>query len=172
MFKESEYARLRALLPIDSQQIGEELVKHPQILLETLEYVVQASSRMEAYAADHKIAVTIEAAKIREVLVNNRKRAETEILAEALLCEEAQAALGTMQDAKADLSYWQALAESMRAKLSAMKRIAELVCSGYMTTGSAYAYPADSVAAARSARHDAEARRNAPPPRVRPTPTP
>lgn len=152
MFKEAEYAAIRANLRIDPQRLGDELVEHPDTLLKVLECVIQSSTHLEAATQDHRIQLAIVAAELREQLRNGRKPTEDAIKAEAPLDDRVVEAARDMSDARADHSYWQALAEAMRAKLSAMKRISDLTVSGYMTTGTAYA--PDARAALAQARRE------------------
>lgn len=166
MFREKDYARLRAKLHIDQRQLGEELIEFPQLLLEVCEITVEAVGRKDDADAAYKIAVAVAAAELRDALVNGKKRTETEIAACAPMDEAARAAAVDAADAKADLSYWSALGESMRAKQSSMKRLSDLTVSGYISTGSAYG-PRGEPAAETDARRAelAEARRAHPPQR-------
>jgi hypothetical protein len=135
MYQSKKYARLRAELHVDPMAIGEELVRFPMVLLEACETAAEALRARDRAAFDHKTAIAVAAAELRQELgANGKPRSESSITSEAPLAEAALEAHGIWEEASASASYWVALVEAMRAKQSSLKRLADLTLSGYLTT--------------------------------------
>ena len=156
MFAEKEFIRLRELLAIEKRDISEELVRFPQILMEVHEHAVKAGIRHDEAHQSHKMELAIAAGRMRLELINGKKRPETEIASEAPLQENAISAALAASDARADLSYWQALADSMKAKQSSLKYMTELITSGFLSSSAGYASGQRGGAAADYAQSRAE----------------
>lgn len=141
MFRSADYARLRSVLRTDKHNLDGELIEMPQWLIEVSEICTQAVIRKDEADGIYKTSVAIAAAELRSMLSEGgKKKPETEIAAEAPLQEAPQQAAANAADAKADLAYWMALGEALRAKHSSMKRLVDLAIFGYIgaAAGSAY----------------------------------
>jgi hypothetical protein len=99
----------------------------------------------------HKLILAGVQADMRTQNIAGRKLSEALILAESPMDESVIQAQLAVSDAKASVSYWQALESGIKARGSSLKRLAELTMSGYLAPSSSYQRDRDALAQARQA---------------------
>lgn len=153
MHKEREYIRLRSSLAIDPLALNEELVEFPMLLMDCCEIAGECLRERDRCDMAYKTALALAAAELREEpLQNGKARSEAAVSSEAPLQEGPQEAMAALEQAKANLSYWNALVDAMKAKQSSLRRMCDLHVSGYMSSASAVEDARREMAEARRAK--------------------
>ena len=128
------YEALSKRLFIDELRLDEEIIELPQLLQDVNEFVASATHERDKAQYDLKLTTADVSREIRAESATSTKRpTEAAIETEIVLNERVQQATITYENAKYVLARWQALSESVRAKGYALKNIADLVVSGFIT---------------------------------------
>jgi len=136
MYAIEAYSRLKSRLAIDKLRVEDELMETPSMVQEAAEHTGEAIQIRDAL----KHALDIATAEgMRELRLGEEKLSDKKMEAEVMLLPSVQEAQVALEDAKRDAFIWSALCDSMRDKSSALRRIAEMIVSGYMTSSSVYA---------------------------------
>lgn len=135
MINEKQYAELRQRLAIDKMRLDDELMQTPMLLQTASELAADASALRDAAKLDYDITCAKAARRIR---ASDEKVSESKVAAVLMLEKDVQEAQQTLDDTKRDMAYWQSLADAMREKASLLRRIAELIVSGYLTQNTVY----------------------------------
>ena len=140
MFQEELYTSLRACVIIDAMQLTEELIQQPMLLLSASESAADIIQLRDACKNALDIA-NAEAARLLRTAVDDNGKAYSEqrILSMTPLNPKVQEAAAELEEARHSVAYWQALVDAFTEKGSALRRIAELTTSGYITQASTYA---------------------------------
>ena len=166
MYKESLFSRLRKSLLIREDTISQELAEHPMLLMDATEACASAISIKDGAESALKLATAQAAAELRAENIGDddrpKYRSEAAITSELPMQAIVQTALIDLDSAKYDAALWMGLVESMRAKQSSLKRIADMATAGYISVGanSSYSKDRDDLHQARQA---ASTRRRPPP---------
>ncbi len=153
MYRERDYVRLRDSLRIEPLRLDQELVEFPMLLMDACEIAGECLRARDAAEAEYKTALSLAAAELREEpLQSGKQRSEAAVASEAPLQDGPLEAHERLMDAKANLSYWNGLVDSMRAKQSSLRRLCDLHVSGYMTGSSVVADARRDMADARRAK--------------------
>lgn len=173
MYKEREFTQLRGQLIVNEARLSQELAEHPMVLMEVAEHCAGAISNKDRADAAVKLAMAQAAAELRVENIGEtnspKYRSAAAVTAELTSHEYVVEATAFADTAKYEAALWIGLAEGMRAKGSSLKRIAELITSGYMVASSNASYATGSYdasrdelntarRAAREAQEDARAR--------------
>lgn len=136
-FKPENYIWLRRRLPIDTMDLGQEISDMPTLVQEAGEITSQAIEIREAAKEDVDRVIAQEADKLRNApRPSGKARSETGIASEVFLSPLLESAQKELRVARLDASLWQTLTESMRRKDSAIRVIADLLNSGFLTSSS------------------------------------
>ena len=136
-FQREKYVWLRGKLYLDLLMIDEELIQIPSLIQEAGEMTSTAIEIREA-AKDDLDKTTAQVADTLRCTPNpkGKDRSESTIQSElplSPLIEEKKKAYG---NARHDAALWSTLTESLRRKDSAIRVVADLLNSGFLTTSS------------------------------------
>lgn len=130
------YLRLRGQINIDQMQIAEELLQSADLIMTCAEHCAMAMAERDVKAADLKVVAAKQAASYRKRLVGGKARSETEIKSLVEGDDAVAAATEEYETARLSAALWSALVNAAQAKHSALKRAAEMIVTGYLTTTS------------------------------------
>ena len=138
-YKAHEYVWLRNKLQLDLCNIDDEIMEIPSLIQQSGELTSTAIEIRESAKDDYER----EKAKAADILRNThdpdgKKRSETAIQSQLLLSDNVDKAGKELSKARVDAALWQSLTEAFRSKNSAIRVVADLVNSGYLTTSSIY----------------------------------
>ena len=134
---ERNYMLLRARLRFDPMRLNEELIEHPMVLQEACEACVEAIKQRDQLN-NYLSFVEAEVSEQLRPAPDGKWRSETMVKSMLPNQPKIMDATVRLEDAKALAGRWTALVESLRAKGSSLKRMAELITVGYMTSNSVY----------------------------------
>lgn len=149
MYGAERYKELKQHLRIDKLRLDDELMECPVYLQAASEYAVEAMGLRDVAKHELDVATANEARLMR---IADDKISEAKITNQMPLRPKVQEAQRKLDDCKLDAGHWSALAESMREKASLLRRMAELIVSGYLTQTSAYDERREEMAEARKFR--------------------
>jgi hypothetical protein len=132
MIQRDLYERCRAAVPIDLHALTEELIRHPQLVLDAndgLSDAADAQAKASAYLGVVKAQV---ASMLREQGIEGKQVSDTRITAELPHQEDVVAAKEAEIAAERDKRLWDSVVSAVIAKGSSLKRLAELTVSGYL----------------------------------------
>jgi hypothetical protein len=129
---DERFEQLKEKLHIDMAAMDQELVELPQFIQEVSEWVAGALSRRDQANNDLKLAMADEADRMRNS--ETKKPSEKQIEADVLLTKSVRDATIKLENAKYQLSLWQGLMDSARAKSDAIQVLGKLWIAGYVTT--------------------------------------
>lgn len=143
MLNETAYRRLRGKLGIDQLRIDEELMEQPGLVMEAAENLAEALQIRDNCKHRLDIITATEAMRLREVPVSDdgkapKKRTESQVMEEKSLAASVEEANSELELAKYDLALWNGLFDALKEKSSSLKRVAELLISGYLTPAQVY----------------------------------
>lgn len=144
MIFETEYMALRRRVPTDKARLEEEILETPMLLLEASEHAAAAIQIRDGTKQDLDRITSEVAQELRE---SDAKASEQRVLSLLPSQEKVVVAAAALDEAKHDAAVWQALATAFSEKASLLRRIAELVTSGY----SSLVPPRDPSSATRAA---------------------
>jgi len=146
MFQQESYSRLKTYLAIDPLRLDEALMQTPSILQEVAENTADALQIRDAAKNDLEVATSRAKDQIRIALTDNGK-APSEQKVDSMVPSHSQVIQYTSayESAKRDALLWQFLVDHMKEKSSTLRRIAELITSGYMSANSAYTQRRDEI---------------------------
>lgn len=128
------YRKLRADIRIDQMRVADELMESPDLVMTCAEHCANANAVRDEKAGNVKVVTAQRAASYRKRLVNGKARSETEIKSLVEGDEAVSNAIADYEQSRLDAALWTALVNAAQLKHSALKRVAEMIVSGYLTT--------------------------------------
>lgn len=132
MFEAAHYDELKTKLFTDPMRLDEELVQHPMLLMEAIEFTT-ISMRVRDAAKNDLDTVTAEATvRLRQPERDGKMPSEAKISSLVPLDPFLAAARDEYEEAKADCALWSGLVDAFRQKGSSLKHYAELTVAGFL----------------------------------------
>lgn len=128
-----KFQALKEKLRPDPTNMDQELIEIPDFIQEISEHTAKALQRRDMANNDLKLATAEGMAHLRGIDVNGKKPSEAQITSEVVLDKIVRRAAIELEDAKYELSLWQGLMESARAKSEALQTLSKLWMAGYLT---------------------------------------
>jgi hypothetical protein len=155
---ETKFESLKERLRIDVHDLDNELVHLPTYIEEISEFVAKALTMRDAANNDLKLVMAEESERLRRIEEGGKKPTEKQIEADVLISRKVRDATLHLEDAKYQLSLWQGLMESARAKSDAIQVYAKLWIAGYVTSNSVTQSAREELAARRAERPELKRR--------------
>lgn len=138
-YKPHEYVWLRRRLTLDLCNIDDEIMEIPSLIQQAGELTSTAIELRELAKEDYER----EEAKAADILrttpdTKGKQRSETAIQSEIPLSDDVKASLVELSRCRLDAALWQSLTEALRSKNSAIRVVADLLNSGFLTSSSIY----------------------------------
>lgn len=150
------YRKLRDAIRIDQMRVSDELMESADLVMTCAEHCAMAMALRDEKAADVKVVSAQRAAVYRKRLVNGKARSETEIKSLVEGDEQVAATTQIYEEARLSAALWSALVNAAQLKHSALKRVAEMIVSGYLTTPSIVGNRRKELNEARTKRRERE----------------
>jgi hypothetical protein len=133
-FKPEEYVWLRSRIGIDQLRIDEEVIELPTLIQKAAEFTASAIELREVSKEEVQRAQAQVADQLRQTLTPNKKhRSETMIASEIYLSSYLQGKMEEHSKARLDAALWGSIVEALRSKNSAIRVIADLLNTGFIT---------------------------------------
>lgn len=138
MHNEEHYERLRQALRIDPMRIDEDLIELPPLLQEAGEFTAEAARARDRAEFNLKTTLAEVADAIRTDPDRPKQPSEAEIDKRLPMDKEVIDAQEKLVTAKYEFSMWMSVVEGLRSKGDSLKTTANLIVSGYVSSGAAY----------------------------------
>ena len=155
IFNEEGYARLRARLRADPQKLTDELIEQPALMQDAAENAADAIQIRDAAKNTLSVEISNAAGRLRLLLDDNNKpfseaKINSMVLADARVVDATE----EHEEAKHSAAYWISLVEAYNDRGSSLRRMADLIVSGYLTPNASHAQEArERMAESRRARY-------------------
>lgn len=127
---EQRYNELKSTLRLDLLRMDEALIELPVQVMEAGEWCSYAIFARDEIEHDLKIEMSKAADLMRR---QNDKISEAKITSQIPLDEDVALVRFKLEEAKKDVMLWQALVNALTTKTSSLKRVSDLMVSGYLT---------------------------------------
>lgn len=133
-FRSKLYERLRGEIVIDQMRIPEELIASADLVMSCAEHCAEAMAARDRLANDVKVVTARRAAQFRKRVVAGKARSETEIKSLVEGDPDVAEATEAFEQARTDAALWSALVNAAQLKHSSLKKAADLMLGGFLTT--------------------------------------
>lgn len=138
-YKPHEYVWLKKRLSLDLCNIDDDIIELPQLIQQAGELTSVAIELREVAKDDYERAKAHVADTLRNTPdPKGKQRSETTIQSQVLLDGELEDRSKELSKCRLDAALWQTLTEALRSKNSAIKVVADLLNSGFLTSSSIY----------------------------------
>lgn len=137
---QAKYELLREQLVIDKNALDEELVRHPQYMLEVGEHVGAAASKRDSLRDSLRVLKGAESHRIREILTKEREKKPTEAeIAAAVDASDAVCELADeIAEAVGEHQRWEMLYDAVRARGSMLRDLVQMYIAGVSATSAVH----------------------------------
>ena len=137
VYKPHEYIWLKRRLALDLPNIDDDIMEIPSLIQQAGELTSTAIEIRETAKEDYERAK----AHAAEILRNTsdpkgKQRSETAIQSQVVLSPEVEQRGKELSTCRLDAALWQSLTEALRSKNSAIRVVADLLNSGFLTSSS------------------------------------
>jgi len=136
-YKPHEYIWLKRRVGLDIPSIDDEVMEIPSLIQQAGELTSTAIEIRELAKEDYERAKAHAAETLRNTSdPKGKQRSETAIQSQLILSPEVEQRGKELSASRLDAALWQSLTEALRSKNSAIRVVADLLNSGYLTSSS------------------------------------
>lgn len=151
-YKPHEYVWLKNKLSLDLCSIDDEVMEMASLIQQAGELTSTAIEIRETAKEEYERSKAQAADVLRKTPdPKGKQRSETAIQSELLLSNEVEQKAKELSKSRLDASLWQSLTEAFRSKNSAIRIVADLLNSGYLTPNTIYEKRKKDIRNARNA---------------------